>query len=125
MENITNTVKEKMQKVYSFTGTQLLITGIWIIILLSVVSWVGTGKWHMKMRNHMMRGNRQEAMQQYDRQWMNWQQKQDMMRGQQSSDQGINNQGEPEPMMNTNQNNQPTVNQTPPTPPSAPTGTGN
>lgn len=124
MDNITHTVKEKMQKVYSFTGTQLLITGIWIIILLSVVSWIGAGKWHMKMRSHMMRGNRQEMMQQYDRQWMNWQQKQGMMRWQ--SDDQTNTQGQQEPMINWDQNSQPTLNnQEQPTPPSIPTNTGN
>ncbi len=122
MDNITHTVKEKMQKVYSFTGTQLLITGIWIIILLSVVSGVGTGKWHMKMRSHMMRGNRQEAMQQYDRQWMNWQERQDMMRWQ-INNQGQPNQWQPEPMVDENQNNQPIVNGA--TLPTTPTGTGN
>ncbi len=100
MDNITHTVKEKMKKVYSFTGTQLLITGIWIIILLSIVTGTGTGKWHMKMKNHMMRWNRQEMTQQYDTQWSDGEQKQGMMRGKLS-------------------------NQEQPTPPSTPTNTGN
>ncbi len=109
MENITTTVKEKMQKVYSFTGTQLLITGIWIIILLSIVSGIGTGKWHMKMKSHMMKWNRQEMMQHYDRQGSEKQQRK-AMRWQSDRQQ---------PMMNSAAS----VEQS--TPPSTPTGTGN
>jgi hypothetical protein len=101
MDNITHTVKEKMKKVYSFTGTQLLITGIWIVILLSVVGGVGTGKWHMKMRNHMMRLNRQEMQQQYDRQWSDGKQKQGMIRWQ-SNDQIIDNQDQSLPQSPSN-----------------------
>ncbi len=92
MENITNIVKEKMQKVYSFTGTQLLITGVWIIILLSVVTGASAGKWHIKIKNHMMRWNKQEMQQQYDRQGRSGQQKKgispdgrQVMRGQSSN----------------------------------------
>jgi hypothetical protein len=106
MDNITHTVKEKMQKTYSFTGTQLLVTGLWVVILLSILACAGRG--HGWPRGMMMK--------QYDRQWMQWQQKQDMMRWQ------SNDQGQPEPMMN---NNQPTTNQEQPTPLSTTTDTGN
>lgn len=117
MDNITHTVKEKMKKTYSFTGTQLLVTGLWVAILLSILACAGRGYgWPRGMMNHNMRWGRQEKMQQYDRQWMGWQQKQGMMRGQ------SNNQGQPEPMMN---NNQPTTNQEQTTPLSTTTGAGN
>ena len=126
MENITNTVKEKMQKVYSFTGTQLLVTWLGVVILLGIFACAGRHGWPRGMMNHnMMRWDKWQMMQQYDRQENNWQQRQDMMRGQ-WNDQGIDNQSKPEPMMNWNQNSQPTVNnQGQPTPPSAPAGTGN
>ena len=123
MDNITHTVKEKMQKTYSFTGTQLLVTGLWVVILLSILACAGRGHGWPRgmMMNHNMRWGKQEMMKQYDRQWMQWQQKQGMMRWQ-SNDQAINNQGQPEPMMN---NNQPTTNQEQPTPLSTTTDTGN
>lgn len=111
MENITNTVKEKMQKVYSFTGTQLLVTGLGVVILLGIFACAGRHGWPRGMMNHdMMRGDKWQMMQHYDRQWMKWQ---------------SDNQGQPEPMMNWNQNNQPTADQSQPTTPSATTSTGN
>lgn len=119
MDNITHTVKEKMQKTYSFTGTQLLVTGLGVVILLSIFACAGRHGWPRGMMNHDMRWWDQQMMQQYDRQWMKWQQRQGMMRWQ------SDNQGQPEAMMNWNQNNQPTENQEQTIPPSAPTGTGN
>lgn len=120
MENITNTVKEKMQKVYSFTGTQLLVTWLWVVILLSILACAGRHGWSRGMMNHNMNWWNQQMMQQYGRQGKYWDergQKQGMMKWQ-SNDQSIDNQGQPEPMMNNNQNNQSTQ-------PSIPTGTGN
>lgn len=126
MENITTTVKEKMQKVYSFTGTQLLITWLGVVILLGIFACVGRGHgWPRSMMNYGMRWWKQEMMQQYDRQGNNWKQKQGMMMRWQQTNQDINNQGQPKPMMNWDQNSQPTINQNQPNPLSVPTGTGN
>lgn len=113
MDNITNTVKEKMQKTYSFTGTQLLVTWLGVVILLGIFACIGKNWWPRGMMNHeMMRWDKWQMMQQYDRQWMKWEQKKGMKRWQ------LNNQGQTEPMMNNNQNNQQT-------PPSISTGTWN
>jgi hypothetical protein len=124
MENITNTVKEKMQKVYSFTGTQLLVTWLGVVILLSIFACAGRHGWPRGMMNHnMMRWDKWQMMQQYDRQGNNWQQRQDMMRGQWNDQSNRQNQ---QPMMNSAASaEQPTANQSQPTPPSAPAGTGN
>jgi len=122
MENITNTVKEKMQKTYSFTGTQLLVTGLGVIILLGIFACAGRHGGPKGMMNHdMMRGDRGQMMQQYDRQWMNWQQKQGILPdGRQVMRWQSNNQGKyQQPMMNS------AASAEQPTLPSAPTGTGN
>lgn len=113
MDNIANTVKEKMKKVYSFTGTQLLVTGLWVVILLSIVAGTGRGHMKMNMKNNMVRWSRQEIMKQYDRQWSNREQKQVMMRW------------KAEHVMNWNQNNQPTANQEQVIAPSSTTDSGN
>ena len=66
----------------------------------------------MMMDHDMMRGDKGQMMQQYDRQGMKWKQKQGMMRWQ--SNDGTNTQGQPEPMM-MDQNNVPVANgDTPP-----------
>ena len=124
MDNIAHTVKEKMQKTYSFTGTQLLVTGLGVVILLGILTYAGRGYgWPRMMIDRNMNWWNQQMMQQYNRQGRNGQQRQGMMRWQSTNQ--SNNQGQPEPMMNTNQNNQQNSNQGQPTPPSIPTGTGN
>lgn len=111
MDNITDTVKEKMQKAYSFTGTQLVLTGLWVAILLGIFACAGRHGWPRSMMNHdMMRGDRGQMMQMRDGRWM-MNDKRQMMRWQ--SD------GQAEPMMNSAASAEQT------TPPSTPTGTGN
>jgi hypothetical protein len=96
MENITNTVKEKMQKVYSFTGTQLLVTWLGVVILLGIFACAGRHGGPRGMMNHDMM--REQMMQMNDKRWM-MNDKRQMMRRQ------INNpQVQPEPMVNNQDN---------------------
>ena len=115
MDNLSHNVKEKLQKTYSFSGTQLLVTGLWVIILLSILACAGRGHGWPRgmMMNHNMKWGRQEMIQTRDNKRAY---QQDMRRWQDS--QSVNNQEQPEPMMNNNQNNQPTA-------PSVPSGIGN
>ncbi len=52
MENIIDTVKEKMKKTYSFTGKQLVITGLGVVILLSIFATAGRHGWPRSMMDN-------------------------------------------------------------------------
>ena len=114
MENIIHTVKEKMKKTYSFSGTQLVITGLGVVILLSIFASAGRHGWPRHMNNNM-RGGEKEITQQYNnRQWINQRQMIDW-----------DNQEQPESMMNNTQDQNIQENQNQTTSLSDSTGTGN
>ena len=106
-----HTVKEKMQKVYSFTGTQLFITGLGVVILLWVLGfaiWDGDDDWHDRGRWHEDRyESRYEGR--YEK-WMEWDR-------QQENKKQDDNKKQLEPIMNNDEQN------TQSTPPSVSTGT--